>query len=112
MKWLLALVLCAGLTTPVWATPAPSAEELAWCRAHNLVCFTVEEDAEIRKAQIRDAETIRKLKRRTSVNVGLEYLPNDAKTEPYLSGSIGIGPISVWAGAFGSEPAVGINWRF
>ena len=44
---------------------------------------------------------------------GIEFLPNlDDHYEPYLLGGINLGRVTLWGGAFGDEPVIGLGWRF
>lgn len=47
-------------------------------------------------------------------NVGVEYLPNvdEDQYQPYAIGGVTLGPIGIWGGFFGDDPAIGLGWQF
>lgn len=86
--------------------------------AKKWVCFTVKEEG---KRQVLEARTLEeldifRLKKprrfgRFWTNVGIEYLPNVTQ-DPYVGyaiGGIAFGNVNIWAGTFGSDPAIGVG---
>lgn len=91
----------------------------------DLVCYTVEEAAEIRYAQEDQKLTIADLEYEVAkyksllgrsgkvfAEVGMEYALNTNEYIPYFIGGYSLGRTRFWGGTFGDDPVVGIGWSF
>ncbi len=90
------------------------------------VCLTFLEMAEIRQAQemqslevadlryeVARYKSLLKRSGKAFAQAGMEYLPNeDESIQPYLIGGWNFGRVTVWGGAFGDSPVIGLGWNF
>ena len=119
------MILVVALFTPYLVGVAIADDAVAkheprptWCQS-GYVCLTTQELAErtaaiwhIRAENANLKYNLSVLRKPWWVSAGLEYLPNEAKTYPYAIGGLRLGRVSVWGGAFGSSPAVGVGWNW